>query len=616
MELEQALQHTAQRADYYEEIARVTGIARLKETEALSQLLAERNRIAAELKQHHDNLEGLVETRTNELSTAVAETQQLNLQLQQEIRERRRVEAAIRASEEHFRILVQDSPDVIMRFDRDLRHLYVNPVVEVETGIPQQDFIGKTHRELGFPPELILPWEEYIQRVFAFETPQRLEFQLPTGAWIDWILYPEYGTDGTVNAVLTTARDITAYKEIEETLRKEILERKRSEKRQRQLEAQLRQTQKLEALGRLAGGIAHDFNNVLAIMLGHVEFLLQDSAEGSDIQASLQNVWRAGERATELIRQISLFGRYHEHHLESTNLSQVIEETLRLIRATIPASIEIRSHIQPHCHFILADASQIQQILVNLCVNARHAMKERGGTLELRLTEAAINGKLAQNLGLGSGLYLKLTVSDTGQGIPASAEEHIFEPFFTTKDVGEGSGLGLAVVHGIVTGHGGTIMVESVVGQGTIFSIYFPVVEDHGPMVDTREESFDTEKGQGHILVVDDEPDLVNLYKAALTQSGYQVTVCYNGSDALSIFQLDPDRIDLVFTDQLMPGLTGIQLSEEIQKIRADVPIILATGYSDSISEHNVADYGLSEFLSKPIKIRGLRQTIRKILVN
>ena len=315
-----------------------------------------------------------------------------------------------------------------------------------------------------------------------------------------------------------------------------------------------------------------------------------------------------------MIRQISLFTRVQENHLELTDLSQLIQETLSLIRAAIPTSIDIRSHIQPNCSPIMADASQIQQVIVNLCVNAKHAMREHGGILDVSLVESTYGHELGQKLGLVAGAYLRLMISDTGQGMSPHVQEHIFEPFFTTKDVGEGSGLGLAVVHGIVAGHGGTITVESAVGKGTTFSIHFPVAGGLSAQPAPTRDLVDVTAGQGHILVVDDEVELVRLYELALTKLGYQVTTCFNGNDALNVFRNDPNRYDLVFTDQVMPGLTGIQLSQELLNIRQDVPIILASGYSDSILEHNAEGYGLCELFLKPVKLRNLVSTIQKIL--
>jgi len=614
VELEKRLQDAERRAFYYQDFAEKAGIARLKETESLSRLLLERSRIKEELQQHRDHLEELVAQRTAELSKAVVQTQQLNIQLQQEMGERKKVENAIRESEETFRALAHNSPDVIMRFDRQFRHLYVNPMVESQTGIPPQNFIGKTHKELGFSPELIETWEKGIQQVFDTKSAHRVEFKLPNDTWIDWLLFPEFSEQNNVNAVITTARDITPYKKIEEVLRQEIIERKRSEEKQRVLETQLRQTQRLESLGRLAGGIAHDFNNILAIMLGHIELLSLDAIEGGEEHLALETVMQAGNRASDLIQQILLFSRSQDLHLVPTDLTLILRETIKLVQATISTSIAIHSNIQPICHPILADSSQIQQIVINLCVNAQHAMGEQRGTLEISLKEEFLNQEKARKLGIISGNYLKLLIKDTGHGISPQDQEHIFDPFFTTKQVGDGTGLGLAVVHGIVTGHSGIITVESDVGKGTAFSILFPVIDTPVVPEIIKETSNNIERGKGHILVVDDETDLINLYETALTKSGYQVTTCCQGEQALEKFQADPSRYNLVFTDQLMPGLTGIQLSQALLNIKPNIPIVLATGFSESISEQEIEKYGIRSFLQKPIKIQNLISTIRRLL--
>lgn len=614
-DLERSLQEATREASHYKKIAEAAGVARLRETEALSHILTERIQIEAELEHHRDHLEELVGRRTTELFGAMQEAQQLNAQLQQEIHERGRVEEATRESEARFKLLAHNSPDTIMRFDRECRHLYVNPVVEKTTGIPPQVFIGKTHSELGFPCDLNSIWEEAIHIVFESQREHRVEFQLPNGVWIDWLLFPEFGPNCEVTAVFTTARDISAYKEIEETLRLEIAERQRTEEKQRKLELQLRQTQKMEALGRLAGGIAHDFNNILAIMLGQVEFLLLSLPEENPTRTSLDTVLQAGDRAADLIRQILLFSRHQEHLMESTDLAKVVEETLSLMRATIPTSIDIRAHIESHCCPILADGSQIQQVIVNLCVNAKDAMVEDGGTLAVSLVESRIDDEEAQALDLIPGTYARLTISDTGQGMPTAVQEQIFEPFFTTKKVGEGSGLGLAVVHGIVTTHQGAISVESNVGHGSTFSLFFPVVEETIALVPPTGDYGDAGNGHGHILVVDDEVGLASLYESALMRSGYQVTACIDGNQALSAFRTNPNGFDLVFTDQVMPGLTGIQLSQEILKIRADIPIILATGYSEFISEITITQYGVRDLLMKPVRLQTLISAICNILV-
>ena len=393
---------------------------------------------------------------------------------------------------------------------------------------------------------------------------------------------------------------------------RDMTPRKLAETRQRQLEAQLHQSQRLEALGILAGGIAHDFNNILGTMLGYTELLLTEYPENRKIQDYLQQVYRAGERAADLVQQILTFSRAEEHRLQPTLIAPIIADALKMLRATLPANVVIRQDLQPNRHPILADATQIHQVLVNLGTNAAYALRGRGGLLDVALAEERHDPAQAQILGLAAGAYLKLTVRDTGCGMPPDVREHIFEPFFTTKDVGEGSGLGLSVVHGIVKGHQGVITVESAPGQGTAFRIFFPLPAGLALPQEPGETPALTH-GQEHILIVEDEAALARLYEIALTKLGYRVTVCTNSAEALQMFQADAGRFDLVFTDQAMPNLTGAQLSQELLRLRPDLPIILATGYSDTMSEQDALALGVRQYLKKPVKFGVLTQTIRKI---
>jgi CheY-like chemotaxis protein len=396
-------------------------------------------------------------------------------------------------------------------------------------------------------------------------------------------------------------------------LQQEIDARKKAEEERRQLEAYLRRNQRLEALGTLAGGIAHDFNNILSSMLGYIELILDEKTEDSKEKEYLERVYRVGERATGLVEQILTFSRSQEQQLVPTKISPFISETLKLLRATIPTYIDIRQYMQPDCHLIMADAPQISQVLVNLCINASYAMQENGGTLNVSLEEVNYDGNQESVLGLTPSTYLRLTVSDTGCGMTPDVQERIFEPFFTTKEPGKGTGLGLSVVHGIVKGHHGAITVESQPERGTRFQIFFPILDEQ----DVQQESQKVEKvrkGEGSILIVEDESDLTALYEFALTKLGYQVTTLNNGHEALEMFHTNPHQFDLVFTDQAMPQMTGEQLSQELLRLRPDLPIILATGYSETISEEKAKALGIRQFLKKPVKILTLVQSIQAIL--
>ncbi len=397
------------------------------------------------------------------------------------------------------------------------------------------------------------------------------------------------------------------------TVTRDITRRKQAEEERRQLDAHLRQSQRLESLGILAGGIAHDFNNILGTMLGYTEILLGNHAENSKEKNCLQEIYQAGERAAGLVQQILTFSRAQEQQLIPTDIVPVIEEALSMIRATTPANVEIRQHFQSDCRPILADATQIHQMIVNLGVNARHAMREKGGILELNLKEVTYDLHQGNRQNLAPGTYLKLTVSDTGCGMPADVQEHIFEPFFSTKDIGEGTGLGLSVVHGVIKSHQGLLTVESEPGQGATFRIILPIIES--PVLYKEPgENFHISARKAHILIVEDESALAKMHELALTKLGYEVTIQTSSLEALELFRASPKQFDFVFTDQGMPVMTGSQLSQELLKMRPDIPIVLTTGYSDTMSEETAESLGIREFLFKPVKIGILAHVIQEIL--
>ncbi len=432
---------------------------------------------------------------------------------------------------------------------------------------------------------------------------------------VDYITKP-FHIDEVIARVETHVTLRNMQKQLQEQnirLQKEMAERKRAEEERRQMETRLRQSQRLEALGTLAGGIAHDFNNILSSMLGYIEMLLIEKSEEDEERRYLERVYRIGERAADLVEQILMFSRSQEQQLTATDIVPFIEETLMMLRSTIPAYVDIRHHIQPDCRPVLADVTQISQVLVNLCINASHAMGENGGILDVGLEEVDYDEEKEYILGLTPGIYLKLTVRDTGCGMTPAAQEHIFEPFFSTKEPGQGTGLGLSVVHGIVKGHQGVITVESQPGKGTVFQIFFPVFAECEEAQETQKFE-EVGKGEGSILIVDDETDLTELYKFALVKLGYTVMTFNNGYEALELFRTNPGQFDLVLTDQAMPQITGEQLSQEMLRIRPDLPIILATGYSEIISEEKAKTLGIRQFLKKPVKITTLLQSIQTIM--
>jgi CheY-like chemotaxis protein len=373
----------------------------------------------------------------------------------------------------------------------------------------------------------------------------------------------------------------------------------------------------MEAIGTLAGGIAHDFNNILAAIMGYTEIAVEQLPKGGDTASCLQEVLKATLRAKTLVQQILAFSRKSELERMPVSLAPVVRDALKLLRATLPTTIDIQQLVEPDCWPVVADQSQMHQVMLNLCTNAAHAMEEKGGTLTVLLRNRTLTEGEAGALALPAGDYLLLVVSDTGRGMEQSVRERIFEPYFTTKEQGKGAGMGLSVVHGIVKSHGGAIVVESEAGQGATFRIFFPRATEAGKRETSREcEETATPSmvGTERILVVDDEEAIVALVKMTLERQGYQVTPFTDSEEALRIFSADPQSFDLVITDQTMPHLPGTELAKALLAIRADLPIILCSGYSSRVSEADVATFGVSRYLMKPVEKAILACAVREVL--
>lgn len=383
---------------------------------------------------------------------------------------------------------------------------------------------------------------------------------------------------------------------------------------QKELKHQLNQSQRMEALGTLAGGVAHEFNNILAAILGNTEMCIMELAEDSKEMQYLIPISNGVKHAANLVKQILTFSRMETTSLKPVNISIVVEDALQMVRSTLPANVEIRQNIQKDSFNVMADTTQIHQILLNLCINAYQAMEETGGVLKVSLKrivcDVCPHTYCHDKSKLGC---LELTVTDNGYGISSKDLNKIFDPFFTTKEVGKGTGLGLAMVHGIIEKHHGQITVGSEIGKGSTFKIFFPAVKEEEIPLELIKDDF-VRKGEGHILIVEDEPSLVRMYQTFLEKLGYGVTICGNGYDALQFFKENPSRYDLVFTDQAMPNMTGKQLSQELLKIQPGVPIILYTGHSDAISEEEAIAIGIRKYFMKPVELKTLSQTIEECL--
>jgi nitrogen-specific signal transduction histidine kinase/CheY-like chemotaxis protein len=381
---------------------------------------------------------------------------------------------------------------------------------------------------------------------------------------------------------------------------------------QKKLETQYRQAHKLEAIGTLAGGIAHDFNNILSMILGNTELAMLNVPNWNPAWKNLEESRKACFMAMEVARQILSFSRQTEQEQKPVDLCAITWESLKLLRSSIPTTIDIRPSIPDMPYGITADPGQIHQVIINLCTNAAHAMNEKGGVIEVSLAETIIDKQSARNLKLSPGHYAQLAMSDTGHGIPPQILERIFDPYFTTKQVGEGSGLGLAVVHGIVKNHGGAVSVASELGKGTVFRILFPKIET--ALAENKEIALEMPGGTEKILLVDDEISLTEIGKQMLEHLGYQVEPQTSPIEALKLFKEDPQGFDLVMTDMTMPQMTGKMLAQELIRIRPDIPIILNTGHSDQIDETKAKDMGIAAYIMKPINMMLLARTIRNLL--
>jgi PAS domain S-box-containing protein len=384
---------------------------------------------------------------------------------------------------------------------------------------------------------------------------------------------------------------------------------------QRQMEEQLRQTQRIEAIGTLAGGIAHDFNNILSPIILHTDMVLEDIPVESPIRFNLEEIHSASIRAKDLTRQILTFGRQTEQERTPLIIRPIIKETLKLLRYSFPSTIEIRQTVETKGGAVLADQTQIQRILMNLCTNAAYAMREKGGVLEVGLAGVYLSSAgTVHNPNLGPGHYMKLTVRDTGPGIESGVKDRIFEPYFTTKEKGEGTGMGLAVVHGIVKSYGGAITVDSEPGKGTVFQVFLPKIE--GQVSSEPKGAFQLPVGTEKILLIDDEQSILDVMQQILERLGYKVDARSDSNEALEAFRENSDGFDLIITDYTMPEMTGENLAKAILGIRPDVPVILCTGFSEQIDEEKSKAIGIRAFVMKPIIMGEMAKTIRQVLDN
>jgi PAS domain S-box-containing protein len=517
-----------------------------------------------------------------------------------DITENKKAEKALKESKNLFDAFMLHLPGMAFMKDPEGRYIYVNAAFEQLTGAAPGETIGRKTAEIWDPQTTETIEANDVQVIRSLEAGNQMEdVRLPDGRERHLLTarFPIF-QDDRLFALGGISIDIT--------------ERTIAQKERRQLELQLQQTQKMEALGTLAGGIAHDFNNILAAIIGYTEIAVADTGKQSPIYDYLARVLESGERARSLIKQILAFSRQGDMEPKPVQLKLIVKEVLKLLRASLPATIDIEQEIHTD-RAVMADPTQLHQVMMNLGTNAGHAIGEKGGTLTVRLEVFKADGEFARQHGdLPIGDYLKLTVADTGKGISAENLAKIFDPFFTTKPKGEGTGMGLSVVHGIVTGLGGRILVDSEPGRGTRFDVYLPALPGETKVAVAEKKALPT--GSERILFVDDEPFQTDMLKHLLGLLGYKVQTCNGGAEAVALFEKDPSAFDLVITDMIMPKMTGDRLSEKLLSIRPDLPIILATGYSEGFSEAQAKALGLRAYALKPLVMEELSRLIRQVL--
>lgn len=513
---------------------------------------------------------------------------------------RKAAEAMLRENEAKFRLLTEHSTDSIMRFDRNHRHLYVNPIVKQHTGIHREEFIGKTHEEMGFPKELCVLWSGAIDQVFQSGETRRIEFQLPNGVWIDWMLIPELDHSGQVASVITSGRDIT--------------ERKRAEEEKARLEDQIVHSQKMQAIGQLAGGVAHDFNNIITVILGFGALAQLALHSNQPVRREyIDQILESAHKAANLTQSLLAFSRKQQIRLEPRNLNDIVATTGKLLKRLLTEDIDLKITCDPEHLVVLADVTQIDQILINLATNARDAMP-KGGSLILETSRAPIDADFRRVHGYGEpGNYALLSVSDTGVGMDEATKKRIFEPFFTTKEIGRGTGLGLATVYGIVKQHNGYINVYTQPLLGTTFRIYLPL-DDKDAKREEPHASQEIRGGTETVLVVEDEASVRNLITTTLKHFGYTTLEATNGVDGVKQFQNNRDGIDLVLLDVVMPNMNGKEAYDEIRKTRPDTKVIFMSGYAKDVLTQKGVEAEGAAYISKPLSSRLLLDKVREVL--
>jgi PAS domain S-box-containing protein len=504
-----------------------------------------------------------------------------------DVSERKQTMDALRDSEKKYRTMMESMKDAAYICSPELRIEYMNAIMINRVG---RDATGEICHKAIYDQDKKCSWCVFDQ----VEKNELVEYEILDPNDNNYYVVsssPIPHSDGTISK-LTIFHDITQIKTIEENLR---------------------QAEKMESIGTLAGGIAHDFNNLLYMIVGNTELALEDIPKWNPAYTHLEEIKSASLKAADIVKQLLNFSRKTDLKMIPIQAVTVIKDALKFLRSTIPSTIEIYQHLPEDEIVILADSIQINQVIMNLCINASQAMEETGGRLDIIVKITTAETETAKGFeGLTPGKYLKITVADTGPGISPEIIHRIFDPYFTTQPIGKGSGMGLSIVHGIVKNHGGAISVVSHLDKGTTFRLLFPVVAEKS--VDETQTTDGVSLGKETILVVDDEQAITDMTQKVLEKIGYRVETSLNPLTALDLFQSKPDTFDLVITDMTMPQMTGAKLAQKLKEIRSDIPVIICTGHSSLIDEEKATQLGIDGYLMKPVFMAKLAKEIRKVL--
>ena len=532
------------------------------------------------------------EALIRKLESKMLQLERTNKRLEREILDRRQAETQL----QRLHTAIESSAEIIVITNKSGGIEYVNPCFEKIIGYSRDDALGRDARKIlgdddNASGSIWEPWQHVLSGN-AWEGHLSCKTSVDAAIELDGTISPISEAGGGITGYVWVMKDVT---------------------RQMQLETQLVQSQKMEAIGTLAGGIAHDFNNILGAIFGYTELSMLTLDNQDKLRENLGATLWACERARNLVEQILTFSRKTEQKRVLMDIGPVIKESLKLLRASLPTTIDISSEIGFDEGLVMADPIQMHQVILNLCTNAGQAIRDGRGKIDLRLRRVVFEpDSILPFTGIDPGAFMQFTVSDTGCGMDKATLDRIFEPFFTTKKLGEGTGLGLSVAHGIITAHGGAISVYSEPHQGTTFNVYLPIVEGDTEGVD--EDSGPLPMGSERILFIDDEKDLVDIGSQILEFLGYRVSATDSSREALEWVREYPERYDLVITDQTMPGMTGRELAAEILNIDPRIPIIICTGFNLQVDDQRAYEIGVKRLLLKPLMIREVARAVREVL--